>query len=368
MKVVHLTTVHRASDTRIFDRECRSLAAAGHDVTLIARDDRAEVISGVRVKSLPARRNRVARMTIGVWHAYRVARAEKADVYHLHDPELLAVAFLLGRGAKVIFDAHDDAPAQIIDNKDWVPLILRKGFSTLVRLGMPILMRGVDSVIAATEPIAKTTKARTVTIIRNHPRRPVAASGVVPFAERETAVAYVGGLTRVKGILELVQAMALSGPESRTVLHLAGAFEVAEVERSATSDEGWEAVRFHGWLAKRDVEELLGRCRAGVVTFLPIPRHVYSEPNKLFQYMAMGLPVIASDFDSWRDIVESAGCGLLVDPHDPRAIADAIEYLVSHPDEGEAMGRKGQDAVRDLYNWETQEERLLTLYQELSAR
>jgi glycosyltransferase involved in cell wall biosynthesis len=80
--------------------------------------------------------------------------------------------------------------------------------------------------------------------------------------------------------------------------------------------------------------------------------------------MSAGTPVIASDFPEWREIIEECGCGLVVDPHDPNEIAEAINYLLTHPHEAEAMGRLGRKAVEEKFNWSSEERKLLALYRE----
>ena len=79
------------------------------------------------------------------------------------------------------------------------------------------------------------------------------------------------------------------------------------------------------------------------------------------------MPVVASDFTAWSDIVRSSNCGVLVDPLDARAIARAIGYVLRHPREAEGMGRRGREAVMARYGWEGEGAKLVALYADLCA-
>jgi glycosyltransferase involved in cell wall biosynthesis len=107
---------------------------------------------------------------------------------------------------------------------------------------------------------------------------------------------------------------------------------------------------------------MLAGSDAGIVCFLPEPNHVKSMPNKLFDYMAAGIPVVASNFPLWRKIVEENECGICVDPLDPGAIAEAVRSLRSAPQKSASMGRNGRRLVDSGYNWAREKERLLSVY------
>jgi glycosyltransferase involved in cell wall biosynthesis len=124
-------------------------------------------------------------------------------------------------------------------------------------------------------------------------------------------------------------------------------------------------VQYLGMLDRPSVANLLSRVRLGLMVLQAEPNFVKAMPIKLFEYMAAGIPVIASDFPLWRQIISEAECGLLVDPHDPQAIAHAMEYLLSHDAEAEAMGRRGRKAACELYNWNSEEGVLLKFYSDL---
>jgi glycosyltransferase involved in cell wall biosynthesis len=120
-------------------------------------------------------------------------------------------------------------------------------------------------------------------------------------------------------------------------------------------------VDYLGWQSRREAVKLLGRVRVGLVVLHPTPAFLESYPVKLFEYMAAGLPVIASDFPLWREIVSKAEAGILVDPRNPAAIAGAIDHLLRHPDDAARMGANGRRAVLQRYNWSQEASKLVDL-------
>jgi hypothetical protein len=179
---------------------------------------------------------------------------------------------------------------------------------------------------------------------------------------RDRAVCYVGSITRVRGALEMVRAIALL-PD--VTLHLAGPLEHDALLAELQAEPGWARVRYHGRLGRAQVGELLARCSVGLVTLWPMPSYLDSLPIKLFEYMTAALPVVASDFPQWQEIVLRHGCGQCVDPHSPPAIAAAIGAILADPAAQQRMGQAGRAAVLREYQWAPQEATLLGLYRQL---
>jgi glycosyltransferase involved in cell wall biosynthesis len=362
-KIAHLTSVHSLYDIRIFHKECKSLTQSGYQVTLIVPHEGNEVVDGVKIKSVPKPKNRFDRMTRVLWRVYWMAIEEKAHLYHFHDPELIVIGILLKLlRKKVIYDVHEDVPRQMF-SKRWIHPTLRSVIAWSAALTEWIGGQCFDGVNAATPTIAQRFPPCKTVTVRNFPfLSELVQDQFIPYKQRPPVLIYVGGISEYRGAKDMVQAVGLLPSHLRARLQLAGDFSPTGFEEELKCLPGWERVDFLGWQSREHVFKLLGRARIGLVTLHPIINYLTSYPIKLFEYMCAGLPVIASDFPLWRKIVEDAGCGLLVDPLDSGSIAEAIQWLLVHPEEAEAMGRRGQDAVRKYYNWDTEAKKLVAFY------
>lgn len=370
--VVHLTSVHVPMDIRIFHKECSSLRAAGHTVTLIVPcgvRQSPEVVNGVHILPLPMPRRRRDRMTTTLWRVYRTAVRETGDIYHFHDPELIPIGVLLKlHGKRVIYDVHEDVPRQIL-SKHWIPRRMRGMVSRTVEGIENTAVRWWDGIVAATPTIARRFPANKTALVQNFPNlAELIPADPMPFAERLDIVAYVGKIVGIRGAREMVQAMAALPGTATTRLDMAGTFEPARLEEELSRLPGWERVNVLGWLTRPQISALLARARVGLVVLHPVRNYLEAQPNKLFEYMAAGIPVVASDFPAWRALIGEVSCGLFVNPMDPEAIADAVRWLLEHPGEAEAMGQRGQAAVRERFSWDAESDHLLELYETCLGR
>ncbi|MBW8302895.1 MAG: glycosyltransferase, partial [Brevundimonas sp.] len=200
--------------------------------------------------------------------------------------------------------------------------------------------------------------------VNNYPRADELASKATGGA-RNNEVCYIGGIGAIRGICEVVDAMGRTASGVR--LSLGGPFEGEATKAEVAGMPGWAKVDHLGNLSRLEVRDVMGRSMAGIVTFLPLPNHIAAQPNKMFEYMSAGLPVIASNFPLWREIIEGNDCGLCVDPLDAAAIAAAIDRLAAHPEDVARMGANGRKAVAERYNWAVEEGKLLDFYKTVSA-
>jgi len=365
IKICILSSAHAAFDVRIFYKQAKTLARAGYDVTLIAQHGENETIDAIKIIALPGSRNRLERIFFTTWWIFIKALREKSDIYHFHDPDLLHVGMLLKylTKAKVIYDVHEDYPKAIL-TKNWLLSIARKPVSHIFNFVEKLSSCWLDYIIAATDNIAKGFKNGKITIIRNYPiLKSIQSKSKFDF-ERPTLI-YEGGLAEERGISQIVQAMEYVSPSRNIKLILCGKFFPESYQKKVRKLRGFDKVEYLGWIEPEEVWLKINQATFGIVCFLPKENHIKAMPNKLFEYMAAGLPVIASNFPLWKEIVEGNKCGLTVNPIEPIEIAKAVEYLIEHPQEARKMGENGRKAVLEKYNWENESKKLLKVYEKL---
>ena len=376
--VVHLTTVHHPFDNRIFHKECVSLAEMGYRVVLVVPHERDKTVQGVEIRALPKPRNRFFRIFFTTWQACGMALKEQADIYHFHDPELIPVGlFLRMLGKKVVYDIHEDYVTSML-------YVDRAYLPGPVRFLASKAMAGVESLCGLffekvlAEKYYSKRFPRGVQVL-NYPRTdlfpglnkhvsnpsPTPCISHIPSAPR---LLYTGNITKERGALQHARLVSLM--EDVRVFMVGKCDEQLAEELKEAAGAGKGRLHLEGVGRHVPFEEILeyyrqGGCTAGLALFPPTAHYVNKELTKFFEYMAAGIPIICSDFPVWRNLMESTGAGICVDPEDREAVAKAIQYLLDHPGQAEEIGCKGRAAVEKEYNWGTQAEQLKGLYQRL---
>ena len=369
-------------DSRV-EKEARTLTAAGYRVTVVA-DAAAglperERRDGVEVRRVARRGPRLPGVRF-VLHQARLSRALRVlrpDILHAHDSNALIPVALAAGALRVpfVYDAHDLWLGRPRRERSRLYFFLSQLTYTIVER---LLVPRAAAVLTVSEPIARHLERRyrldRVHLVPNYPEVTGPAGrkdlrdlpGGAAIRSRGPVVLYLGGLMGGRGLEQLVDALRVAR-STQLILLGEGPLASALVHRAAAFGAG-DRLHLLEPVAPDDVIAYAASADIGVSPIVPsCLNYRYSLPNKLFQYMAAGIPAVASDLPQVRDVVDGARCGLVVDTTRPEAIAAAIERLAGDPDGARAMGRRGREAVEDRYNWSAAAATLIGAYAGLNA-
>jgi glycosyltransferase involved in cell wall biosynthesis len=328
-RILVVTVVHRPDDARILFRQIRAMREQGFEVTYAAPWSATGVLppDGLEVHDLPRATGRDRLPALRA--ATRLLRTEAGsfDLVLVHDPELLLAVRLAGvaRLPPVVWDVHEDTSAALI-GRAWLPGPLRRPLAALVRRLERWAERDVHLLLA--EEGYRARFRRSHPVIRNLPWTPVETprsptSG--PYALPR--VIHLGRLSRGRGLIEMLElGRRLEGVAS---VELVGSVDEdlrADLERAVA--EG--TVRWHGFVPNDAVGGLLRGANVGLSLLHDEPNYVVSMPTKVLEYLAHGLPVVATPLPEVAALLGRGG-GLLVDHRDVDAAEAAVRRILADP-------------------------------------
>ena len=366
--ITHLTSVHPRYDTRVFLRECCSLAKVEeYSVSLIVADNLGDElkndVSIYDVGKLDGRLNRVLKTTKKV---FQKAKELDSDIYHFHDPELIPIGLKLKRmGKEVIFDVHEDTSSQI-KNKFYIPKPFRAMFGFMYSILNGYIAKKFRLVLAEAsyEAIYK-DKTQDYIILQNFPD----TKFLEPYRvveRRKNGIFYIGGVSNERGLDVTIKALKiLKDRDIDFYMHYIGPIYsqnlIADLDLEGIEDK----IKFYGNMVLNEGFEISKECKVGLSVLKPVKNMQTSYSTKVFEYMAVNLPVITSNFPLYQDVVETFHTGRCIDPQDGSELADAIEYIFTHEEEAKVMGENGSRAVAEQFNWDIENRKLLALYEEI---
>ena len=370
MKVCFLSSLHPPMDKRVFDKEARTLAAAGHQVTHLAPGDGIlREVDGVQIVTYQGRKGifgRLAQLT----KLYHLACDIDADVYHCNEVDswMVGAALRILERKVCVFDVHEHYPEDFAENyyPKWAQPVARVMIAILINA----LSRMASGIVLAKSSLEKDfshlPKDR-VHLVENF-----VSLAALESASREDVrepplkLIHLGLIGRLRGWPQLLQALTMARCQSVQLLILGATNDGSEQAlRTEIEHLGLaNRVRYETWLPYEEAMAQVRLSDAGLIMFQPgLYNHVHALPHKMFDYMAGELVVIAPGFAvEVAAIVRDAQCGLLIDPSNPGSIAEAIDHLCDNPDQLQMLGRSGRTAVLNRYNWEAESERLLAMY------
>jgi glycosyltransferase involved in cell wall biosynthesis len=364
--VVIVAAVHAWDDVRVYQKEACTLAAHGYNVTLIAQAPQTAVERGIRIQPAPKSKSRTIRF-LKLPLVFLMAMRLDADIYHVHNPDMIPVALLLKLSRKrVIYDTHEDF-AQRLLIRAWIPPSLRSVIAHLVVKAESVVGRIANASIVTQEAVRRRLGDRAV-LIENPPIThgflidEAHAHSLRILRGDELRLIYVGGLGATRGLDVMIDAVAILNARGiETRLWLIGTGNEAEV-RTSLSRPGGVYVDYLGRLPQAKAFAFMIKADIGLVTILDVGDHSFSSANKLYEYITFGLPVVASDFQRWRNSLPTSPAIIFVPAGDAAGVAAAIDNIAAMPDRGKRHVTKAQKHLHERYNWEAESVKLLRVY------
>ncbi len=367
IKICHLSSVHFALDTRIFYRMCNTLSKH-YKVTLIAVHPQKEIKHNIQI--IPFRRyhNRVFRVVFGWLIMFSKALKINAKIYHLHDPELIPCGLLLKLlGKKIIWDVHENIAEDIFD-KPWLKN-QKLAFSIFHFFEKKACK--YFYLLLAEKSYEKHYKDLTsnYSIILNYCDLTFFKKLEQKKYDQGKNLFYIGIILENRGILQIIEAIHILNKQGEKfhfhcvgelyndlyfkILNLPYYFEIKD------------QLHFYGRKSLEDGYALAKNMNIGLCIIWPMSNSKESYPTKLFEYMAIGLPIITSDFPLYKSVVEENKTGFCVNPFSATEIANAILNIHRDAEKSKQMAEKCKTIVENKYNWNSEISTLLNVYSQL---
>ena len=376
MRICILQVLHEPFDKRVFHKEAKSLAKAGHEILSITPSEHpVEPVDGIRFEVIPPAHSLKGRLR-SVLRLIAKGRRAQADAYLAVEPESWVAALVLKMltGRKVVFDVHEHIPSSFAN---FFPSLLRPAIERVTAFMMRLFARFTDHIIltkmSLDEPFEGLSVPRTLVLNTNHLQAPCAG---IPddlkqaYGARPTII-HQGIFGDVRGSYQLLDAMEIVAREIPDVkCILLGKYMYGDEAQFRDAIERRGLAPFIDMIAEVPFDRVppyIAVSRVGLILFQPIGLgHTLGMPHKMFDYMREGVPLIAPSFAvEIRRIVEESHSGLLVEVTDPKDIARAILHLLRNEDEARQLGQNGRAMVEAKYHWGYDEQRLLDVFASL---
>lgn len=367
LKVCHIISGYYRNDPRVFQRQCKSLKNADFDVCILTNDNiDDEILDEIPIYSCKIYWNSRIRILLNAKKQFLERAIEiDADIYQMHSPELLSLGLALKKEGKiVIYDAHEDLPMHILE-KEWIPRIIRNPISVFVKYYMNRVLKKYNEIVSPHQHVVDKLKLinPNTTLITNFAKfGPLINYDLSHYLNRENSICYSGTVylhSNQEFILEAISNI------NNLKYQIVG-FIDENYKKQLSERNGFEKLQFLGRIPWEELNNFYSKSLIGMVIIdyklnLGYRRGTYAV-NKIFEYMEAGLPIICTDYDLWKEIVDKYDCGICVEPNNAKQIEEAIQFLISNKEKAYQMGQNGRKAVLLEYNWSTQEKEYLRIF------
>lgn len=366
MKVCHISSVHDSDDIRIFKKQCISLANVGFDVTYLVQEISDSKREGVKIKALKKRKSALSRLFFTLPEILAFAFRNDFDVYHAHDPELIPLLFFLKMfGKRVVYDMHENFPRQL-ETKNihrWIKSTLIFIWPSIERF----VFKRINVIYAETSYKEDYKYVESAIDLLNMPLLNELNS-IKKTKHKEFSIGYVGGISReryLNGTLDAIEQLEKKGIEIRFdcigPVYYEESLQCIEYYRKKLKN-----FNFYGRLPADKAWEIVAKCHVGIAVLLPLPNYVGSYPTKLFEYLGLKMPVITSNFELYKPIVEDNNVGFCIDPLNHHEFVKALEKLATNPELLKLMSDNSKEILEEKYSWDVEFRKLIEFYKIIS--
>lgn len=352
-KVCHVISGYYREDTRVFHRQCKTLSDHGFEVSILTNDgNEDEIIDNIKIYSTKSWSSRLLILLFAKSQFIKKINSINADIYQLHSPELLPLINPIKKlGKKVIYDAHEDMPNHILE-KEWIPLFLRPIISNIFKIYQKIKFKQLDHLISPHHHIIENSLISNSTVIPNFPliREKIENNKLKNYKSRKNIICYVGTVYSFSNQEEIFEAL---NSFNEIEYHIAGYIDESSFN-NFKKFKSFHKLTYYGRVSQKALKLLFRKCTIGIVVLdyrLNLGYYKGSfGPNKIFEYMEAGLPIICTNYKIWNDIIKKYNCGICVEPNNVEQLKQAIYFLENNKEKAYEMGMNGMRAVREEYN------------------
>ena len=364
-KIAHITDTHQAVDVRIFHKAAKYAASAGYQVYVCGLHPTHELVDGIEIFPTYSPKNKLKKLFSSISTLRNLVLKTEADLYQIHDPGLLLLGFLLSiSGKKVIYDVHEDYEQKLISRLK-VPDFLRRPIARTWWFIEYFLSLPFSYIVAADSHIQQKFSRADLSVIPNVPGEEFWRDSCrTRSLDNEFRLVYLGSISRDRGLLETVAALKYVR-HNHVTFHVIGGTDDEELIALFKTHPN---LTWHGRISWLKLGQELINADLGTVLLQPIPAFYYCPGEnivKLWEYLSVGLPILVSNFPKLEKLCNQFEFGLAVDPTDPRKIAEAIDYMIDHPEERRRFGENGKQKVRSEFNAENKMKDLIQIYDHL---
>lgn len=373
IKVIHIGYYHGTDDTRIIHKECKSLYETGeYDIYYVTSDRNAKVgkfnNDGIEEEVLPLINKRFVRIFAYIRSLKRKIKEYNPQICHIHEFALYPIIpFLKRRGIKIVLDFHEnDLDVNKRKFREKYGLLLSNIFCRAMKKYELKCVQGADLIIV----VDYTLKYRIESygyeahLIPNYPI--ITSNNEHQLSNLdENTLCFAGGYSQLWSTENIMRVMEKN---PNFAFRLAGIGD-DEYIKKLKKYPSWERTIFYGKVPFETViNEIYPQSSIGMA-LLQYDDSWKNGPlgnTKIFEFMLAGIPVVATDFALWKDIIEKNDCGICVNCNDIDAISDAINKILSDRTRAREMGRNGHKTVLEKYNWNILGRKLAELYAKLT--